>query len=312
MSQFLVSLGQSLARLVERFVRLATTPTEPTEEDWLTAADPTELLNALYGVNRFGQPWPNPLAGAASPRKLRLFGAACCRRFLPGCHDDQIPPLVEAAERRADGALGEGLWAAARAAAPRLAQAACGDLIDLENRTAPVLEHFSYNVQARASASQAALHLINLLNPEADDHRNRHFAICSAAVEAAVWQALRASPSTSRPPPDDPEQEPPLLAIPRTLRPRERQAQADLLRDIVGNPFHPAPTLDPAWLEWNGGTVQRLARAVYDERRFDDLPILADALEEAGCDCAELIAHCRAGGEHARGCWALDLLLGQS
>jgi hypothetical protein len=83
------------------------------------------------------------------------------------------------------------------------------------------------------------------------------------------------------------------------------------LRDIVGNPFHPVPVRLP-WLTWNGGCVPRLARAIYDQRRFGDLPILADALEEAGCQEEALLGHCRSAHEYVRGCWALDLLLGKS
>jgi hypothetical protein len=83
-----------------------------------------------------------------------------------------------------------------------------------------------------------------------------------------------------------------------------------LFRDIFGNPFRPV-AIDPAWLRWNGGTVVQLAAAIYDERRFQDLPILADALEEAGCTDAHLLDHCRQPGEHARGCWLLDHLLGK-
>jgi hypothetical protein len=83
-----------------------------------------------------------------------------------------------------------------------------------------------------------------------------------------------------------------------------------LLRDIFGNPFRTV-TLDPAWLAWNGGTVRKLAQAVYDDRAFDRLPILADALEDAGCTDGEILAHCRSGGEHVRGCWVVDLLLGK-
>jgi hypothetical protein len=89
----------------------------------------------------------------------------------------------------------------------------------------------------------------------------------------------------------------------------EVAAQCDLLRDVC-NPFHPG-ILDDGVPSWNGGAVPRLARAVYDGRRFEDLPILADALEEAGCTDAELLAHCRGPGPHARGCWALDLVLGR-
>ena len=62
---------------------------------------------------------------------------------------------------------------------------------------------------------------------------------------------------------------------------------------------------------WNDGTVRKLAQAIYDDRRFADLPILADALEEAGCADAAILAHCRGGGEYVRGCWVVDLLLGK-
>jgi hypothetical protein len=88
------------------------------------------------------------------------------------------------------------------------------------------------------------------------------------------------------------------------------QGQTGLLRDIFGNPFRPV-ALDPAWLQWNDGTVRKMAQAIYDDRAFDRLPALADALEEAGCANRDLLDHCRSGGEHVRGCWAVDLLLGK-
>jgi hypothetical protein len=68
--------------------------------------------------------------------------------------------------------------------------------------------------------------------------------------------------------------------------------------------------LDLAWLVWNGGTVPQLARTIYEEGRFEDLPILADALEDAGCGEADLLAHGRSAGPHSRRCWVLDLILG--
>jgi hypothetical protein len=80
--------------------------------------------------------------------------------------------------------------------------------------------------------------------------------------------------------------------------------------EVFGNPFRPA-ALGPAWLAWGGGAVRRLAQGIYEERAFDDLPVLADALEEAGCDRADLLAHLRGPGPHVRGCWAVDLLLGK-
>jgi hypothetical protein len=91
----------------------------------------------------------------------------------------------------------------------------------------------------------------------------------------------------------------------------ERRAQCAILRDLFGNPFRPAD-LNPRWLRWNDGTVAKMARRVYNDRAHHDLPILADALEEAGCEDAALLSHCRRSGEHMRGCWAVDLLLGMS
>jgi hypothetical protein len=87
----------------------------------------------------------------------------------------------------------------------------------------------------------------------------------------------------------------------------EKAAQADLLREIVGNPFRPAQ-IDPAWLARNGAAAD-LAREIADEQRFRDLPVLAAALAEAGCADEELLAHLRRPGGHVRGCWALDAVL---
>jgi hypothetical protein len=87
--------------------------------------------------------------------------------------------------------------------------------------------------------------------------------------------------------------------------------QCAILRDLVSNPFRPV-TIDPSWLVWNSGTIPRMAQAIYDERRYSDLPILADALEEASCDNAKILTHCRGPGPHVRGCWVLDLILSKS
>jgi hypothetical protein len=54
-----------------------------------------------------------------------------------------------------------------------------------------------------------------------------------------------------------------------------------------------------------------MAEGIYGERAFDRLPILADALEEAGCDNPDVLTHCRQPGSHVRGCWAVDLILGR-
>jgi hypothetical protein len=93
---------------------------------------------------------------------------------------------------------------------------------------------------------------------------------------------------------------------------RERRQQCDLLRDLFGPvPFRPV-AVDPTWLTWNDGAVASLAQAIYDERRFEEAPVLADALEDAGCGDAEILAHLRGGGVHVRGCWVVDSLLARS
>jgi len=89
----------------------------------------------------------------------------------------------------------------------------------------------------------------------------------------------------------------------------EQQAQVRLLRDI----WRPRPPLlEPAVLAWGGRAVVRTALGIYEEGAFADLPILADALEEAGCTESALLDHLRGPGPHVRGCWAVDLILGRS
>jgi hypothetical protein len=80
-----------------------------------------------------------------------------------------------------------------------------------------------------------------------------------------------------------------------------------LLRDIFGNPFRPV-AFDPAW---RTEAAAGLARGIYEERAFERLPILADALQDAGCEHADILAHCREPGTHVRGCWVVDLVLGK-
>ena len=65
------------------------------------------------------------------------------------------------------------------------------------------------------------------------------------------------------------------------------------------------------WLTWNRGMIPRMAQAIYDQEAFDTLPVLADALEEAGCTDQAVLAHLRDPGPHFRGCWVLDVLLGR-
>jgi hypothetical protein len=85
------------------------------------------------------------------------------------------------------------------------------------------------------------------------------------------------------------------------------KVRAALVRDVVGNPFRPS-SVAPGW---RSADVRRLAQDAYQERAFAELPILADALEDARCTDEGVLAHLRSAGPHVRGCWALDLILGK-
>jgi hypothetical protein len=89
---------------------------------------------------------------------------------------------------------------------------------------------------------------------------------------------------------------------------QELAAQADLVRDIFCNPFRTV-AFDPSW---RTSDVVSLARHIYDTREYEKLPVLADALEDAGCHDGDVLAHCRQPAVHVRGCWLVDLVLGKS
>ncbi|MBP3958538.1 hypothetical protein J8F10_25090 [Gemmata sp. G18] len=76
---------------------------------------------------------------------------------------------------------------------------------------------------------------------------------------------------------------------------------------MFGNPFRTV-AFDPAW---RTSDVVALAEGIYADHAFDRMPILADALQDAGCDNANVLMHCREGSVHARGCWVVDLILGK-
>jgi hypothetical protein len=107
------------------------------------------------------------------------------------------------------------------------------------------------------------------------------------------------------------------FALAATLMPRvvqataahgpEDRAQAALVRDIFGNPLRPV-TFSPSW---HTVTAVAIARQTYDSRDFSAMPILADALQDAGCDNEDILDHCRGDGPHVRGCWVVDLVLGK-
>jgi hypothetical protein len=84
----------------------------------------------------------------------------------------------------------------------------------------------------------------------------------------------------------------------------------DLVREAFGNFVNPS-VAEKHWARWNDRTLPRMAQEIYEEKAWDRLPVLADALEDAGCPDAAILAHLRSPGPHFRGCWAVDLLMGK-
>ena len=100
----------------------------------------------------------------------------------------------------------------------------------------------------------------------------------------------------------------PPLAGYRGDPPEEDALQCDLLRDVFGDPFRPV-AFDAAW---RTSTAVALAQGMYESRDFAAMPILADALQDAGCDSDAVLTHCRDPQQvHVRGCWVVDLVLGK-
>ncbi|VTR95758.1 Uncharacterized protein (Fragment) OS=uncultured bacterium PE=4 SV=1 [Gemmata massiliana] len=87
----------------------------------------------------------------------------------------------------------------------------------------------------------------------------------------------------------------------------EQRVYCEQLKDIFGNPFRPV-SFSPSW---RSSTAVSLAAQVYESRDFGAMPILADALQDAGCENEDILSHCRGAGPHVRGCWVVDLVLGK-
>jgi hypothetical protein len=90
-----------------------------------------------------------------------------------------------------------------------------------------------------------------------------------------------------------------------------QSAYLDILAEMAG-PSVPLAPPSAALISWEGGTLRRLAQGIYAERAWDSMPVLGDALEEAGCTDELILSHCRGTHPHSRGCWAVDWLLGKN
>ncbi len=224
------------------------------------------------------------VAWKASDRKVLLFGVACCRRIGHLFTDERHWPAIEVVEQFAEG------------------KATVAELEEAE-RWAESRFHAAYleivgqdcgYCDPRVEPYRAGWCLTGC-SPRREKPPYR----MGAAVESA-WAAASICNWADLPPGRRPFHE-------ATPAPASVAAQAALLRDVFVNPFRPVAP-EPFWFS---ASAVAIAREIYDERRYWNLHILADALEEAGCTSAELLDHCRSGGEHVRGCFVLDLVLDQ-
>lgn len=215
------------------------------------------------------------LPGRPSERKLRLFACACVRQVWHLLREPRSRRAVEMAERYADGQTDAAQLAVFRSGAWAGwdADRDPDELFGVEDRAGNPAA--TPEDCARRAAEQTLLPNIQRACWAAD---NAAWALASARLGLAYNRA--------------------------------REAECELLRCIFGNPFQPA-VIERDWLSWHGYLVRTLAQTIYEERRWEDLPILADALEEAGCDNADMLAHCRGTGGHVRGCWVVDTVLGK-
>jgi hypothetical protein len=220
-----------------------------------------------------------------STRKARLFGAACCRRVWHLLDNPADRRAVEVAEEVAEKRK--------RLTDLRAAHEVAGT-IDLGPDRSSVA---SLGGWSSVSSKEWDFCYSLWINP-------RGRGVCRVAHWASTptpWGNPYGTANDAR-----------VLVAFRTglaAAKQEDEVQCRLLRDIVGPPVPPA--IEGAWLGKNDGAARRLAEALYEEDAFDRLPILGDALEDAGCTDRAILDHCRGPGPHVLGCWVVDLLLGK-
>jgi hypothetical protein len=299
-----------------------------TEAEWLACEDPERLLEVVDGK--------------PSGRKRRLVAAGCCRLVAPLLPEGLGRAAPDLAEALADGlgdeaeahSLGrqlrelfwaledrltpDGVWGPALGEFDRwyegyARRASSADpLAEAAYESAPDRGRFweagdtRPGLAAGEAAQWATLKALDVAYCATQPHRlfDEREAVQNT-MDALAWAAVDAAAIPYRPELDD------AAATLRAVEGIWEQGRVEaarrccsLLRDLF--PFGPV-AVEPGW---RTPAVLAPARAAYDERRFERLPLLASALEEAGCTSGALLAHLRSGRDHVKGCWAVDLVLG--
>lgn len=290
-----------------------------TEKKWLACRDPHTMLEFLRGK--------------ASDRKLRLFAVACCRRLWHLLRDKRSRRAVIVAEQFADGAVPTLVRQEAKNAAVRAFHSA-KQFGACHLRTADTAAYAAFAAALAVSAAGENVLTVAFAQVLPSFSNLLPLGLAAGASiccrQAAAWhafsehkaRALAGFPWWSRWwykakfAWQEMDVQPILTESQRRWQEAlgefgvaEGRAQVQLLHDLFGPlPFRSIST-DPSW---QTPKVLALAQLMYDHGSFDQMPELANALEQAGCTNPEVLGHCRTGGEHVRGCWVTDLLLGKS
>jgi hypothetical protein len=229
-------------------------------------------MNATkWAASRTSRTMLDALEGKLSERKLRLLGAACAKKIVAGWKFTECADALLLVEKSADGTA----TAKERKELARLV-AEVYRLFTAPQRTIPKRYH-----GFPAKFVTGAVWDISREPVEEPSER-------LAGLHANISEALESLCT--------------LWRVPS----QERLRQAHILREILGNPFRSV-----AFDAWRSSTAVAVAKQMYDSRDFGAMPILADALQDAGCDNNEVLNHCRDkhAVEHFRGCWVVDGVL---
>ncbi|MDR3634774.1 MAG: hypothetical protein P4L84_13300 [Isosphaeraceae bacterium] len=264
-----------------------------TEAKWLAWPDAYDMLEQCRCC-------------ALTERKLRLFACACCRRVWHLLEDDRLRRAIDITEQFADSRAIPAQLADARTAAEEFRDAYVSRHWPDED---PEYEGEPSKLpsEGRWAVRHAAEAVVHAAARDGDDgvpYLHRAESVILAACQAVGCAFAESSGQT----------EDTFASINAYIRSTqgaedaERAAQANLLRDIFGNPYRPI-AMDPSWLTPG---VLALARAIDEKGAPARMPALGEALQHAGCDQPEILAHCHSAGNHVRGCWVLDAVLGKA
>jgi hypothetical protein len=251
-----------------------------TEVEWLT--EPHGVTDSMIVADM-----TDFIASVGSERKLRLFTHACCQRIenllVNPCSRSALAALARYADGECDKDELGVHWSGALAAKQAIEEPLCQD-------------GCLYST-AESIAAGAICYASNPIYAGAFRKPYYHNSTVSAAANAALVATGSVAYSHTQSRSDS-----------EAAQSTEAVVQSLLLHDIFGNPFRPV-TFPPAWRTI---TTVALAKLIHESRDFGAMPILADALQDAGCEDADILNHCRdVSATHVRGCWVVDLVLGK-